>query len=158
MKEQIINVMSDKYEALDVIEINDLLELSTPEDLNRLNIFLNELVNEGIVYKTKKNKYILFKNCPNLKSGVISINKKGFGFLIVPDGEDIYIDKGNINGAINEDKVLVELVNNFGKTEGRVIRVLNRDLNNLIGELYFYNNKHYVKLEDEKNQILFYLY
>ena len=153
MKEKIINVMNDKYEALDVIEINDLLELSTPEDLSRLNNFLNELVNDGIVYKTKKNKYILFKNCPNLKSGVISINKKGFGFLIVPDGEDIYIDKGNINGAINEDKVLVELVNNFGKTEGRVIRVLNRDLNNLIGEVYFYNNKPYVKLEDEKKKI-----
>lgn len=153
MKEKIINVMNDKYEALDVIEINDLLELSTPEDLNRLNNFLNELVNEGIVYKTKKNKYILFKNCPNLKSGVISINKKGFGFLIVPDGEDIYIDKGNINGAINEDKVLVELVNNFGKIEGRVIRVLNRDLNNLIGEVYFYNNKPYVKLDDEKKKI-----
>lgn len=153
MKEKIINVMNDKYEALDVIEINDLLELSTPEDLNRLNNFLNELVNEGIVYKTKKNKYILFKNCPNLKSGVISVNKKGFGFLIVPDGEDIYIDKGNINGAINEDKVLVELVNNFGKIEGRVIRVLNRDLNNLIGEVYFYNNKPYVKLEDEKKKI-----
>ena len=153
MKEKIINVMNDKYEALDVIKINDLLELSTPEDLNRLNNFLNELVNEGIVYKTKKNKYILFKNCPNLKSGVISINKKGFGFLIVPDGEDIYIDKGNINGAINEDKVLVELVNNFGKIEGRVIRVLNRDLNNLIGEVYFYNNKPYVKLEDEKKKI-----
>lgn len=153
MKEKIINVMNDKYEALDVIEINDLLELSTPEDLNRLNNFLNELVNDGIVYKTKKNKYILFKNCPNLKSGVISINKKGFGFLIVPEGEDIYIDKGNINGAINEDKVLVELINNFGKTEGRVIRVLNRDLNNLIGEVYFYNNKPYVKLEDEKKKI-----
>ena len=153
MKEKIINIMNDKYEALDVIEINDLLELSTPEDLNRLNNFLNELVNEGIVYKTKKNKYILFKNCPNLKSGVISINKKGFGFLIVPDGEDIYIDKGNINGAINEDKVLVELINNFGKTEGRIIRVLNRDLNNLIGEVYFYNNKPYVKLEDEKKKI-----
>ena len=153
MKETLIHAMNAKYEALDVIDISDLLELSTPEDLSRLNNFLNELVNDEIVYKTKKNKYILFKNCPNLKSGVISINKKGFGFLIVPDGEDIYIDKGNINGAINEDKVLVELINNFGKTEGRVIRVLNRDLNNLIGEVYFYNNKPYVKLEDDKKKI-----
>ena len=153
MKEKIINVMNDKYEALDVIEINDLLELTSSEDLSRLNNVLCELEKDGVVYKTKKNKYILFKNCPNLKSGVISINKKGFGFLIVPDGEDIYIDKGNINGAINEDKVLVELVNNFGKIEGRVIRVLNRDLNNLIGEVYFYNNKPYVKLEDEKKKI-----
>ena len=37
MKEQVLNVMNDRYEALDVIEINDLLGLTTPEDLSRLN-------------------------------------------------------------------------------------------------------------------------
>ena len=57
-------------------------------------------------------------------------------FLIIKDGEDIYIDKDNINGAVNDDRVLVEIINNHGKTEGRVLRVLNRDLSNLIGEIY----------------------
>ena len=153
MKEQIINVMSDRYEAIGVIEINDLLKLTTPEDLSRLNNVLNELVKDAIIYKTKKNKYILFKNCPNLKVGVLSLNKKGFGFLVVPNGEDIYIDKDNINGAVNDDKVLIEIINNHGKTEGRVLRVVNRDLSNLIGEIYIYNNKPSVKLEDEKKNI-----
>ena len=153
MKEQIINVMSDRYEALDVIEINDLLELTSPEDLSRLNNLLCELEKDGILYKTKKNKYILFKNCPSLKSGVLSLNKKGFGFLIVKDGEDIYIDKNNINGAVNDDRVLVEIINNHGKTEGRVLRVLNRDLSNLIGEIYFVNNKPFVKLEDKNKKL-----
>lgn len=153
MKEQIINVMSDRYEALDVIEINDLLELTSPEDLSRLNNVLCELEKDGVVYKTKKNKYILFKNCPSLKSGVLSLNKKGFGFLIVKDGEDIYIDKDNINGAVNDDRVLVEIINNHGKTEGRVLRVLNRDLSNLIGEIYFVDNKPYVKLEDKNKKL-----
>ncbi len=153
MKEQIINVMSDRYEALDVIEINDLLELTSPEDLSRLNNLLCELEKDGILYKTKKNKYILFKNCPSLKSGVLSLNKKGFGFLIVKDGEDIYIDKDNINGAVNDDRVLVEIINNHGKTEGRVLRVLNRDLSNLIGEIYFVNNKPFVKLEDKNKKL-----
>ena len=153
MKEQIINVMSDKYEALDVIEINDLLELTSPEDLSRLNNVLCELEKDGVVYKTKKNKYILFKNCPSLKSGVLSLNKKGFGFLIVKDGEDIYIDKDNINGAVNDDRVLVEIINNHGKTEGRVLRVLNRDLSNLIGEIYFVDNKPFVKLEDKNKKL-----
>ncbi len=153
MKEQIINVMSDRYEAIGVIEINDLLKLTTPEDLSRLNNVLNELVKDAIIYKTKKNKYILFKNCPNLKVGVLSLNKKGFGFLVVPNGEDIYIDKDNINGAVNDDKVLIEIINNHGKTEGRVLRVVNRDLSNLIGEIYIYNNKPSIKLEDEKKNI-----
>ena len=153
MKEQIINVMSDRYEALDVIEINDLLELTSPEDLSRLNNVLCELEKDGVVYKTKKNKYILFKNCPSLKAGVLSLNKKGFGFLIVKDGEDIYIDKDNINGAVNDDRVLVEIINNHGKTEGKVLRVLNRDLSNLIGEIYFVDNKPFVKLEDKNKKL-----
>ena len=153
MKEQVINVMSDRYEALDVIEINDLLELTSPEDLSRLNNVLCELEKDGVVYKTKKNKYILFKNCPSLKAGILSLNKKGFGFLIVKDGEDIYIDKDNINGAVNDDRVLVEIINNHGKTEGRVLRVLNRDLSNLIGEIYFIDNKPFVKLEDKNKKL-----
>ena len=153
MKEQVINVMSDRYEALDVIEINDLLELTSLEDLSRLNNLLCELEKDGILYKTKKNKYILFKNCPSLKAGILSLNKKGFGFLIVKDGEDIYIDKDNINGAVNDDRVLVEIINNHGKTEGRVLRILNRDLSNLIGEIYFVDNKPFVKLEDKNKKL-----
>ena len=153
MKEQILNVMNDRYEALDIIEINDLLELTTPEDLSRLGNSLDELVKENLIYKTIKNKFILFKNCPSLKVGILTINKKGFGFLIVPNGEDVYIDKSNINNAINDDKVLIEIINNHGKTEGRVLRVLSRDLNNLIGEVYYLNNKPYIKLEDKKKDI-----
>ena len=153
MKEQIINVLSDRYEALDVIEINDMLGLTTSEDLNRLNNFINELVTAGIIYKTKKNKYILFKNCPNLKVGIINVKKSGNGFLIVPDGEDIFIDRDNVNSAINDDKVLIELIKTSAGTEGRVLKVLNRDLNNLIGEIYYYNNKPCFKLDDEKKKI-----
>lgn len=153
MKEQVLNVMNDRYEALDVIDINDLLGLTTPEDLSRLNNALDALVKENLLYRTKKNKYILFKNCPNLKVGVLSVNKKGFGFLLVPGGEDIYIDKDNINNAVNDDKVLIEIINNFGKTEGRVLRVLSRDLSNLIGEIYFYNNKPCIRLDDKKKKI-----
>ena len=54
MKEQILNVLNDRYEALDAIEINDLLELTTPEDLSRLNNALDALVKENLLYKTKK--------------------------------------------------------------------------------------------------------
>ena len=153
MREQIINVLNDKYEALDVIEINDLLGLTTPEDLSRLGNDLESLYKDNVLYKTKKGKFILFKNCPNLKVGVLSIKKGGFGFLLVPTGEDIYIDKSNINNAVNDDKVLVELVNNYGKIEGKVLRILNRDLNNLIGEVYYIKDKPYVKLEDKKKNI-----
>ena len=153
MKEQVIDLLNSKYEALDIIEINDLLSLTTPEDLSRLNNVIDSLVKENLLYKTKKNKYIMYKNCPNLKVGKLILNKKGFGFLDVPGGEDIYIDKDNINGAVNDDKVLIELINTMDGVEGKVLRVLNRDLNNLIGEIYIENNKLCVRLEDETKKL-----
>lgn len=153
MKDEILELLESKYEALDIIEINDCLGLNSPEDLSRINNALDSLTKENLVYKTKKNKYILYKNCPSLKVGVLSLNKKGFGFLINPDGEDIYIDKDNLKNAVNDDKILIELINNNGKTEGRVLRVLNRNLNNLLGEIYIFKNKKCVKLDDENKKI-----
>ncbi len=153
MKEQVVDLLNSKYEALDIIEINDLLGLTTSDDLSRLNNVIDALVKENILYKTKKNKYIMYKNCPNLKVGTLSLNKKGFGFLLIPGGEDIYIDKDNINGAVNEDKVLIELINTMDGVEGKVLRVLNRDLNNLIGEIYIEKDKVCVKLEDDTKHL-----
>lgn len=59
--------------------------------------------------KLKKTKYLLMKNCPGLKIGKLSVNKKGFGFLLLEKEDDIYIGKNDMNGAINNDIVLVEV-------------------------------------------------
>ena len=61
MKEEILKLLDNKYEALDLIEINDLLNLTTPEDIKLLEKALNTLVDECVLYKTKKDKYILYK-------------------------------------------------------------------------------------------------
>ena len=111
MKEQVLNILDDKYEALDLITINDLLGLTTPEELRELEDALNELVADYTVYLTKKNRYILLKNTKTLKIGNLSVNKKGFGFVVLPKEEDIYIASDNLNGAIHDDVVLCEITN-----------------------------------------------
>ncbi len=152
MKQQIIEVLEDKLEALDIISLNDLLNLKTPEELKELENILEELYQENIVYKTNKDKYILYKNCPNFRLGKIDINKKGSGFLLLDKEKDIYIPKEDLNGAINDDYALVEL-NPKDNTEGRVVRVLDRNLKNLIGEIYHKNTEAYIKLDDEKKSL-----
>ena len=93
MKEQVLNTLKNIHEAKTLIEINDLLNLKTAEELKELQDTLNALINEYLVFYTKKGKYILLKNCPSLKIGKLSVNKKGFGFVILPEEDDIYIDK-----------------------------------------------------------------
>ena len=152
MKQDILNVLKDKYEALELIRINDLLELESPEELKELELTLEELVNECIVYKTKKDKYILYDNCKDIKAGKISINKAGNGYVLL-EPEDLYVNINNLNSAVDGDTVLVEIVTYKGKKEGRVIRILNRDTKNIIGEVYFKNNIPMLKLEDEKKKL-----
>ncbi len=67
----------------------------------------------------------------NLVLGRIQGNKKGFAFLI-PDNKDIkdmFIPAENLNGAMNNDRVIVRLTSgelNTKKSEGEVIRILER--------------------------------
>ena len=152
MKENIVEVLDNKKEALSLIEINDLLELKTSNELQDLIKNLNELVEENIVYLTKKEKYILYKNCSNFKIGKLSLTKKGYGFVVLP-GDDLYISRENMKDAIHDDIVLCEELKSSIRKEGMVLKVLKRDLKNLVGEIHIIDNEVVVELADEKRKM-----
>lgn len=154
MKEKVINLMKDIHEAKELIEINDLLGLKTSDELRELQDTLNQLVDEYIVFYTKKGKYILLKNCPGLKIGRLSINKKGFGFVILDKEDDLYVEPKNINDAIHDDIVLAEVFSSGVRREAKIIKVLKRELQDLVGEIKFDDNgKPYIDLDDDKKKI-----
>ncbi len=152
MKNEILKVLNNQYEALDLMKINDLLELTTAEEYLELQNEMEKLVSGHIVFRTKKEKYILYKNCPNLKVGKLSINKRGNGFLLL-EGDDLYINFNNLNGATNGDIILAETFLYNKEPEGRVLKILERNAKNIIGSVYYINNKPYLKLDDDKNVI-----
>lgn len=154
MKEKIIEVLSQIHEAKESMEINDLLGLSTSEEYRELCEALNELVQEYVVFQTKKEKYILLKNCPSLKIGKLSLNKKGYGFVILEREEDLYIPEDMIGGATHDDVVLAEITRQGVKREGKVIRVLKRELHDMVGEIYSHKGKFRLKLDDEKKDLI----
>ncbi len=150
MRELVIEKLDKVLDAMDIMAINDLLGLKTAEELRELQEVLNKLEKEFVVYKTKKDKYLLIKNMSNMKVGKLSVSKKGFGFLCVPKGEDIKIPKEALNGAVHDDMVLCEVLKSG---EGQVIKILKRELNNLVGELVLKNNKLELELDDEKRDL-----
>ncbi len=157
MEEKIIETLRNIHEAKTDIEINDLLGLKNVSEYQSLITSLEELVNKYVLFKTKKNKYLLIDNCPSLKIGKISINKKGFGFLILNREDDIYISKENIGSAIDSDTVLVEITSKGIKKEGRVLRIIKRDLKNIVGEIIIKNEKMMLKPDDEKLDLTIFL-
>lgn len=77
--------------------------------------------------------------------GKFNAHEKGFGFVEVEGEEkqpDIFIPFKSVNGALNEDVVEIEIVNESGKSkEGKVIRIIRRGKETLVGT--FQNSKNF---------------
>ena len=149
MEEKIINILSNN-DALSVSELEEKLGFNSVEELKELLKVLDTLEKEYQIYRTKKDKYMLFEN-GNLKKGKLMSAKKGYGFVDIEGNEDVFIPITNLNGAINGDEVVVEITSKKGlKLEGRIVKVLERKLKQLVGKIYFKNNKCMVDLDDQK--------
>lgn len=153
MKDKIIELLgmnmdtSYTYEELAIKLENELTEIDY-EDFNNI---LNELIKDGIIYLTKKEKYMLLKNSHLLqgKLQVITKNDNKFGFVLLPT-EDLFIASKNFNGANDGDVVIAEAIKKEGnKTEGRVIRIVERPTKDLVGEITMVENKPIVTLENK---------
>jgi len=150
MQDKILEVLNKSGKALSADELMDLLGLSSVDDLKNLLKDLNELEDNLKVYLTKHNKYMIFTNS-NLRVGKMIANKRGFGFVDIDGDEDVFIAPTNMNGAIHGDSVVVEITSKKGiDLEGRIVRILKREFNPMVGEIYMIKGKRYVRLDDDK--------
>lgn len=146
MKERIIEVLNE-IPSLTIMELNDKLGLTTIDEYQKLQSDLDSLVSDGILYfSDKKKKYLLLENS-HLMKGRIILNDKGFGFIeIGKDIKDVYVNEKNINGALHDDLVLFEYINkDENRPEGRIIKVIKRNYDPLVGEVIVINGDFFVK-------------
>ena len=139
MRDNIINVLKNSSKAIDIYELQDLLNIKSVEDTKLLSEELRKLEDEVIIYRSNKNKYMMLEDS-HLRKGVMRANKKGFGFVEVDNlDDDIYISSDNMNGAIHDDVVLVEITSkmNLDRLEGRILRVIERKIQRYIGLIKF---------------------
>lgn len=151
MEEKVLDIIVNHNKALTYEEI---LEKLTDEEIPYLPEVLSKLVKELKIRLTKKGKYVKFDD-NSQKIGVFAGNRKGFGFVII-DGEekDYFINRENVNGAIDGDEVVIKVIDE-GTHEAVVERVNKRNLNNLlVGELYSKEEKNYLKLDNDKINII----
>ena len=153
MRDDIINILKNSDRALDIYELHDMLHINTVEGAKELTDELRKLTEEVIVYHSNKDKYMMLEKS-HLRKGVMRTNKKGFGFVEVDNlDDDIYVAQDNMNGAIHDDIVLVEITSkmNLDRLEGRVLKVIKRQVQRYIGEITFdAKGKGHIKLDDNK--------
>lgn len=135
LKEILIN--NYKFEFKDDVLIDSLNEL-----LAQYEIFLNK----------KKDKY-LSNRLANKYKGYISIKHNDYGFVSNPYYPDFYVDCEDFNSALDKDYVLYHVTEDrFGASgyKAVILDIIKRNYEYLVGELYFKNNKYYLKTNDKK--------
>ena len=139
MRDDILNVLQNSDRALDIYELQDLLDINKTEDTETLLGELRKLEDDVVIYHSNKDKYMMIEDS-HLRKGIMRVNKKGFGFVEVENmDDDIYISPDHMNGAIHDDIVLVEITSKMSldRLEGRILKIIKRKNDKYIGLISF---------------------
>ena len=122
-----------------------------------LNQALRELERAGEIARIRKNRYVLPAEA-DLVAGKVSIHQAGYGFLTPekPGEPDIFIATENTGTAMHGDRVVARISQDApygrirGRREGRVIRILERAHDTIVGTLQHSRNFYYVVPDDPR--------
>ncbi len=151
-KETIQNFIYDEnYVPMKAKDIAHILQIPQ-DDINELKDILSELENEGKIFLTAKNKYIPTVSS-NIYTGIFQQKEGGFGFVVQDNNDDFFIPPQNTLGAMDGDKVAVEKVAAASKTrkkEGRIIKILKRANQTIVGTYSHSRNFGFVIPDNKK--------
>lgn len=145
VKEKIMKFMDDdNYAPMSKEDLAAEFDIGKP-DLKKFYEVIYQMEKEGLVVKTKSEKYGLIDN-EYLITGKLQGHEKGFGFLIPVDKtrEDVFIPAENMNGAMHGDKVIVNITRRGDedkREEGEIINILERKNTTIVGT--FEDNKNF---------------
>ncbi len=155
-QEQINNIINKQdYKPMKIEEFQSQLDIQDSDDFKEMVKEMVRLEEEGILFRTKKDKYMKVEET-NLIKGKLSMHKRGFGFLRPEDSElqDVFIPPTEINGAMDGDTVLVEVhkESDGDRQEGRVSSILTRGSTRIVGTYQDNETFGFVIPDSEKHQ------
>lgn len=158
MQDKIMELLKSEDRAFKLDEVKDYLNINEVEEYKEMYESLASLEKDLKVTRTNKGNYMLFNN-PNIKIGIVSTNKKGYGFVRVVGSDDVFIPEKFMNNATHGDTVIIEVTAVTDKgSEGKILQVRERNIKELVGEYQLLENGlGYIKLDDEKIKLDIYI-
>jgi len=157
IREQILALLSRKdYRPLNKIEIARKLGVSGRARV-AFRSTLRDLERAGEIARIRKDRYVLPAEA-DLVTGKLSVHPAGYGFLTSekPGEPDIFIAAENVGTAMHGDRVIARISPEppagriKGRREGRVIRILERAHETVVGTLQRSRNFYYVVPDDPR--------
>ena len=157
IREQLLALLSRRdYRPLNKVEIARELGVSGRARV-AFRRTLRELERAGEIARIRKDRYVLPGEA-DLVTGKLSVHPVGYAFLSSekPNEPDVFIAAENVGTAMHGDRVVARISPEApagrikGRREGRVIRILERAHNTVVGTLQRSRNFYYVVPDDPR--------
>src|SRR6266550_467039 len=157
IREQILALLSRKdYRPLNRVEIAGKIGVSGRARL-AVRGTLRDLEHAGEIARIRKDRYVLPAEA-DLVGGKLSIHPAGYGFLISEKAgqPDVFIAAENVGTGMHGDRVVARISPEppagriKGRREGRIIRILERAHDTIVGTLQRSRNFYYVVPDDPR--------
>lgn len=146
MESSIIELLSiKKSNNLKIEEISKLLGVKIEDVLDTIN----RMEEEGIIYRSKSDRYMLVANT-TLKKGIVKVTKRK-GPIVVLEDRELILEFNSHNKVMNNDIVLVDPYNKSGKAQ--LVKILKKQNNTYIGEV-IKEGKYYRVISDKYEDII----
>lgn len=121
-------------------------------DYHDFKALLKRLEDEGTLYRVQRQRYAVPEKI-NLVVGRLQTIRSGAGFVVPEAGrDDVYVPGDALESAVDGDRVVarVERRKRGQRTEGRIIKVLERARSTIVGVYHPGRNLGYVVPEDSR--------
>lgn len=152
IKSIVLKYIEDQKKPVSFEELCDAFSIQEG-DVREFRKIVQELVEDLEIRFTKKDKIMPLSRREKARFGTILGKNGGYAFFRsdVPDIEDVFIPGKDLNSAMNKDRVEIEIVKRADKdhkAEGRVLRIIKRNTDELVGT--YHSKKHFgfVVLDD----------
>jgi len=150
-RELILKIMADQGVPLSILRLTELLEIADDES-EAFNKRIRAMERQGQIMRNRKDDFCISEKL-NLIAGRIQGHADGFGFLI-PDqeGDDIFLSSREMMQVLHNDRVMVQTIgqDRKGRPEGKVIEILERKNETLVGRVVQGQGVTIVAAEDKR--------
>jgi ribonuclease R len=154
-RELILSTMADQGIPLSVEQLYQLLEISD-EEREIFNRRLHAMEREGQIMQNRKGALCIAEKL-DLITGTVQGHPDGFGFL-VPDnktkttGEDLFLSPKEMAQVMHGDRAMVRMsgLDRRGRPEGKIVEVLERRTQKLVGRVIRSGGVTVVAAEDKR--------
>ena len=150
-KEGLLRIFKYEKRPLGFEDLQRVFDLKR-KDRKSLKGLLRDMVHEGLIVRLRNNRFGIPQEM-NLQTGTLWCTRSGNGF-VMPDKEgekDIFVPSRYIKNAFHGDKVVARVEHVArGKKEGRIVKVTERKLRNVVGFVKMQRDVAFLVPEDDR--------